>query len=664
MKIKSLKLEHFQGISDLSLNFGGKNAIIYGDNGTGKTTVSNAVEWLLFDKLSTGVSGFNPKTKDKNGKDKPYLNNSVEVIFELSEGRELKLKKVYKEIYKKKRGSTTEDFSGHETNYYIDGVPTKAKEYNDSLVNYFGKIEIMKMLMIPHYFSSNISWEDRRKILLEMCGDISDEDVINANIGLRDLPLYLKMPGTTDNYYTVEEYKKIADGKKKEINKDLQMIPARIDEAKKAIPLDAVVMDKPTLDRKVAEIRGLISRNEQSEQDILRGNGLEILQKQIYTLETENAGNRAKHAEMEAKNNEDVYKEIKVLKDEIYTKEKLLSSSKTSLSLSERELVNMNERREELTAKYFEIKEETWHGDEICPTCNRELQGEVIQNAIDAFSISKSDRLEEIQQTSRTFCSKDMVVGLKDKIEIFKNEVDIFTSNIYDLNLAIKEKEAQLTNITPFEETITYKTVLEKIQKLKEDSLNISEKSKELVIPINNEISDLNEQLNKLFAIQSNLSIISEQEMRIKELSTKEKDLSKEFEHIEHGIYLCEEFIKSKVSMLTDKINSKFETVRFRLFTEQINGGIKEDCEVMVNCESGLVPYTFANNASRINAGLEIIETLSKYYGMDKPVFIDNAESVTKLKQISSQVIQLVVSENDKILRLEIKDNEHSSSEF
>ena len=91
-----------------------------------------------------------------------------------------------------------------------------------------------------------------------------------------------------------------------------------------------------------------------------------------------------------------------------------------------------------------------------------------------------------------------------------------------------------------------------------------------------------------------------------------------------------------------------------RLFQEQINGGLKEDCEVMIPTADGrLVPYTFANNAARINAGLEIIATLSEHWGIKMPVFIDNAESVTHLTESDTQTIRLVVSEADKKLRVE-----------
>lgn len=87
------------------------------------------------------------------------------------------------------------------------------------------------------------------------------------------------------------------------------------------------------------------------------------------------------------------------------------------------------------------------------------------------------------------------------------------------------------------------------------------------------------------------------------------------------------------------------------MFEDNIsNDGFKEICDVLVTCEQGLVPFSTANNAARINAGLEIINVLNQYFGITTPVFVDNAESVTKLQDISSQVIRLVVDEKYKEL--------------
>ena len=128
MKLQRLKLENFQGVQSLELNFpDGCSATIYGDNATGKTTTFNAMTWLLFDKASTDIKGFTPKTKGPQG-DLHHLVHSVEGEFIADDGRIVRLKKSYAEVYTKKRGSNTEEFTGHTVGYEIDGVPAKEIE--------------------------------------------------------------------------------------------------------------------------------------------------------------------------------------------------------------------------------------------------------------------------------------------------------------------------------------------------------------------------------------------------------------------------------------------------------------------------------------------------------------------------------------------------------
>ena len=132
-------------------------------------------------------------------------------------------------------------------------------------------------------------------------------------------------------------------------------------------------------------------------------------------------------------------------------------------------------------------------------------------------------------------------------------------------------------------------------------------------------------------------------------------NLPAEYERLEEELYLTEEFIRTKVNLLESKINSKFKYARFKLFSTQINGGLQETCETLY---SG-VPYGGGlNNAARINVGLDIINTLSEHYGLSAPIFVDNSEAVTKLIDVNSQVISLVVSEKDKQLRVELDPKE------
>ena len=137
--------------------------------------------------------------------------------------------------------------------------------------------------------------------------------------------------------------------------------------------------------------------------------------------------------------------------------------------------------------------------------------------------------------------------------------------------------------------------------------------------------------------------------LRIKELEDEEIELSQKIQELESQLYQIEDFTKTKVNLLEDLINSKFKVVKFRLFKMQINGGLDECCDTLVNG----VPYSDVNNAHKILAGLDIIETLSKFYNTTAPIFIDNRESINELYSIDSQLISLVVTE-DPELRIEV----------
>ena len=207
----------------------------------------------------------------------------------------------------------------------------------------------------------------------------------------------------------------------------------------------------------------------------------------------------------------------------------------------------------------------------------------------------------------------------------------------------------------PFESTEEYTKITAQIAAYRNEENDTSKRTEEIAAGFTERIQALYDEIRAQEDLKTRITIAASQKERIAELEAREKELSRQYEALEQGLYLCEVFIKTKVSLLTDKINSKFQSVRFRLFIEQQNGGVKEDCEVMIPTEGGrMVPFTFANNAARINAGLEIIDALSSHWGLAMPVFIDNAESVTRLLQMDTQVIRLVVSEPDKELRMEI----------
>ena len=226
-----MKLENFQGVKTLELDMQGKDCQIYGDNGTGKSTIYNAFTWLMYGKPSTQEKNYTPKTTGSH-----KLNHIVELILQLDTGAVIVLKKDFHEIYKTVRGSANPILSGHSTDYEVDGVPVNETGFKKTLLELYKSEELVKMLSAYDYFLDIMKVADRRKILLNICGDVDFEDVIAGNQELSELTKILKKKGDTTELYTVDEYRQVADKERSLTDKELKGIPGRIDEAQKAMP--------------------------------------------------------------------------------------------------------------------------------------------------------------------------------------------------------------------------------------------------------------------------------------------------------------------------------------------------------------------------------------------------------------------------------------------
>ena len=649
MKLITLTLDNFQGVTHAEFDFSGQSCSIYGDNATGKTTVFNAFTWLLFDKASTGAKNFSPKTEGTHDLD--YV---AEALIETDDGAQVDLRKVFHEVYKKKRGSQTKEFSGHTTEYYIDGVPTTATEFTSKVNSLVGTEEQMQMLTMPDYFPDKLAWQDRRKILLDICGDVSDLDVINHTKELVDAKFeqILQVPGA-DRRYTVDEFRKIMAEQKKRLNSQLESIPERIDEAEKAIP-DYGDETEETL----AEKRKTATQELKETQALARSDtddGTVAIYSKISNLNYQLIEARNQHTDAEAQKDEAVNHQIAESRSRVQAIQAKSDELKRAIQSKKIDIETMERRREMLLESYKEVAKHKWDDSQaVCPTCHRPFDPEQAEEMKAEFNRSHSEKLTDINRRGQE-CSADKIAALQAEIDSMAQQIADLTEQYAsetENGVSLREK---LTAPVPFEATNEYKAITAKIAELKQEAESRESSQHSVLAEKEEAVREKQAALDALTEIEAKMKMAATQAKRIEELKEKQTGYAQAYDETEFKIHLCEVFTKAKVQMLDKRINSRFRTLRFRLFDEQINGGIKDCCEVLIPSSDGtLVPYATANNAAKINAGLEIIHTLSTAWNLWIPVMIDNAESVTHLMEYPDmQVIRLVVSENDKHLRME-----------
>ena len=652
MKILSLTLENFRCIKNMTINFDGRNADVYGANGTGKTTIANAITWLLIDRPATEEADFTPKTEGTHG-----IHHKASMTVELPNGQRMTLTKDFYEKWTRKRGAAVEEFTGNVTDYYIDGVKSKKKEYTEVLETACGTdLERVKMLMVLGYFADTMKTDEKRRILFEMAGEFTDEDIFAENEELRDLEQFLVMPGTIDKNYTIEQWKKIAAEQRSKLNKDLELLPARIDEASKNIAEN--VEDAETLNAQLRSLEEKKASIEEKKRSLSTPDGKqEAARAALAGLEVDLATKRAAYIKQGATANQEVNAKIESLREKGFDLD--VEGDRIVREINEvgvrRE--EMQQQREALLKEYASVAARQWDaGSEICPTCHQPMPQSLIEELRAQFNETNATEKEDINRRGQA-CSKEKIEELSAREAELTQQIEAIHEQQGRRRKELSELRASLTTQPPFEETQEYKDITARMEEIRarqrlgqsatEGTMNAYDRD---IQTVKDEIAAVNLRIAKAQSSEDSRK-------RVRELRQELKSAAEQMEYLEHGIHLCEEFVRTKARMVTDSINRHFKFVRFRLFRNQINGGLREICEPTIESRTGeWVEYRSANYAAQVNAKLDIVTTLMRHYGVHLPILMDQGESVSAPLAVDEQLIRFIVSAEDKDIRVEVKE--------
>lgn len=637
--LNRLTIHNFKGCANRTLELNGQNADIYGKNGVGKTTVYDAFTWLLFGKDSRGNA---PGTKEFQikpvGQGGEALDHSavteVEAVLSVS-GQELTLKRTYFELWSKRRGRSEATFDGHSSDFFVDGLPVKKSEYEKAVAALADETTLRTLTDVT-WFCAKETEQNRRTALFGLIGGVSEGDVLASDPAFRPLETALKGK-------PVEDYRKSLLTRRKALNLTRSAIPARLDECRRTVG----TYDKTDFAALRAQRVQLQAKRDQAQAalDTARADAeysqeeryLQVLQGSLGALEQQNRLHRTQQrddAEVER-----LKKEL----DDLNSRADRLEAEYQSLKAEGERLRDTVQRCRE---EYVQNRKKTF-ADAKCPTCGQSLPAKQLAAAKKQFEAQKKQRADDLIAMGSEYGARLEQCNARQAET--QTQMTAIQTRRKEIRIRLQDLMAQTVTDLPGYSTRRAE-LMEKITAEQALLSGASAQGEQAVAQAEERFRAADQALGNLDQQLAGEQVLSNARRRMDELSAEARTAAEELERVDTLLELCDRFTAAKAGLIDQKVNGLFRLVKWKLFDTQVNGGVVDCCLATING----VSYGAANDGAKVKAGIDVIETMSQAKGLRVPLFIDRAESVTEMQMPDTQVIRLIVSENEKELRLSL----------
>ena len=449
--------------------------------------------------------------------------------------------------------------------------------------------------------------------------------------------------------HSVDEFSRICTERRKRYKDSLSALPARIDENRKQLqPMSDAGDIKNERSKLNVEIAKLQYEIEHTTADAVQRHNQQELEKVRQYLEMIPNKRRV----LEASGNAGWLEEHnRRVDDAARGKQNAMCRAETlaaELRVLNRERDHLAAERDRLRVEWVEVNGTVPDIAQTCPTCGQALPAELVQEAQENFNVSKSERLSDI--AAKGAKAAQDVETMEKKAARLREDLDTCeraakaAAAAYDMVIAEKPPVTQIGLFAELD--AEEKELKARAEELRQAIQASAQAAEQVVQEKRQKLADMQAQSDAMTSRLAEIERNAALETRIQELEAEQRDTLHQLEEAERGLSMCEEYTRTLVTLLTERVNKHFPTVRFKLFEQQKNGGLREVCEAMVDG----VPYGALNTASKMQANVEIVQAFSRAADISLPLFLDNRESVTDLTLPDEmQVINLNVIPGEKL---------------
>lgn len=647
IKFKKVKIRNFRGLVSFDANLEGRSVRISGANGLGKSSVADAITWVLFGKDSRRRTAFPIDPVDDAGRIIHNLDVSVELEM-LIDGQPTTLRRRRQEKWVQKRGMTREQLDGHQTTCYIDGRPLPSSDFS-SHVDTIVKEELFRALTTPDYFPS-LPMDQQYRLLVKIVGTRT-----LAEIAAKDEEAMKVVDELGQR--SIDQYRQGLSYDLQRTRKELETIPVRLSEVQGFIEqVKAKGADGKTAQR---HAKGIEEKLRQVTQEIdsmagvVRAENARYNDQRAYIqqlrqqraaiedrIEKQNREARTLHQSLVCK-----------AKEELEATEERHTAAKTMLGLHERRLKDLEQQLEDFRSRWEEVERLSfsWNAEEaVCPTCGQPLpQDQADQKRVEAemrFNERKMKQQDALDEEGKKLAASKQ--RLQDLSAAAREEMATAERLMPEARERLSKAEAEPIEQADYHDASDWQRLSSEIdQRMKELEQTTQAQEPPQLAALRTEEEGYRKELRLLQQTIDRSKQIDEYIRREKELQKWRTTLSGEVARMQTRLEAAERLQLMEANDLQKRVNDLFPSVRFRLSRELLNGREVGHCELSVDG----VPYSGLSTSERINAGLELINALARHYNIVAPIVIDNAEAVNKVAPTLGQQILLEVSPAKKL---------------
>lgn len=647
IKFKKIRIRNFRGLVSFDANLEGRSVRISGANGLGKSSVADAITWVLFGKDSRRRTAFPIDPVDDAGRIIHNLDVSVELEM-LIDGQPTTLRRRRQEKWVQKRGMTTEQLDGHQTTCYIDGRPLPSSDFS-SHVDTIVKEELFRALTTPDYFPS-LPMDQQYRLLVKIVGTrtlaeiaAKDEEAQNVvdELGQRSLDQYRQ--GLSYDLQRTRKEQELIPVRLSEVQGFIEQVKAKGADGKTAQRHAKGIEEKlRQVTQEIDSMAGVV-RAENARYNDQRAYIQQLRQQRAAIedrIEKQNREARTLHQSLVCK-----------AKEELEATEERHTAAQTMLGLHERRLKDLEQQLVDFRRRWEEVERLSfsWNAEEaVCPTCGQPLpQDQADQKRVEAemrFNERKMRQQDALDEEGKKLAASKQ--RLQDLSAAAREEMATAERLMPEARERLSKAEAEPIAQADYHDAADWKRLTAEIdQRVKELEQTTQAQEPPQLAALRTEEEGYRKELRLLEQTIDRSKQIDEYVRREKELQKQRTTLSGNIARMQTRLEAAERLQLMEANDLQKRVNELFPSVRFRLSRELLNGREVGHCELSVDG----VPYSGLSTSERINAGLELINALARHYNIVAPIVIDNAEAVNKVAPTLGQQILLEVSPAKKL---------------